>query len=61
MDNFKNSFFFLEAVTSARRVSELQVLSIQKPFLVILEDRVVLKTDPGFLLLFFIKGRISSF
>ncbi|XP_040195283.1 uncharacterized protein LOC120928241 [Rana temporaria] len=41
--------FFLVAITSARRVSELQALSVREPFLTILEDRVVLKTDPGFL------------
>ncbi|XP_040197924.1 uncharacterized protein LOC120930813 [Rana temporaria] len=40
---------FLVAITSARRVSELQALSVREPFLTILEDRVVLKTDPGFL------------
>ena len=39
----------LVAVTSARRVSELQALSIIEPFLTIFQDRVVLRTDPGFL------------
>lgn len=39
----------LVAVTSARRVSELQALSIREPFCYIFPDRVVLKTDPGFL------------
>lgn len=40
---------FLISITSARRVSELQALSIREPFLLILEDRVVLKTDSSFL------------
>ncbi|XP_018425159.1 PREDICTED: nucleolar protein 6 [Nanorana parkeri] len=40
---------FLVAITSARRVSELQALSIKEPFLSIFEDRVVLRTDPAFL------------
>ncbi|XP_040179243.1 uncharacterized protein LOC120913408 [Rana temporaria] len=39
----------LVAVTSARRVSELQALSIKEPFLLIFEDRIILKTDPSFL------------
>lgn len=39
----------LVAITSARRVSEIQALSVREPFLQILEDRVILKTDPGFL------------
>ncbi|XP_077326372.1 uncharacterized protein LOC143961088 [Lithobates pipiens] len=39
----------LVAITSARRVSELQALSIVEPFCCIFPDRVVLKTDPGFL------------
>ena len=47
---------FLVAITSARRVSELQALSIREPFLMIFDDRIVLKTDPGFL-----PKRVSSF
>lgn len=39
----------LVAITSARRISELQALSIIEPFCLIFPDRVVLKTDPGFL------------
>ncbi|XP_040203676.1 uncharacterized protein LOC120935688 [Rana temporaria] len=39
---------FLVAVTTARRVSELEALSI-RPFCVIFPDRVVFKTDPAFL------------
>lgn len=39
----------LVAITSARRVSEIQALSVREPFLQILEDRVILKKDPGFL------------
>lgn len=38
----------LVANTSARRVSELPALSVQEPFLVIHEDRLVFK-DPSFL------------
>lgn len=40
---------FLLAITTARRVSDLQALSIKEPFLLILEDRVVLRQDPLFL------------
>ncbi|XP_040179758.1 uncharacterized protein LOC120913681 [Rana temporaria] len=40
---------FLVAVTTARRVSELEALSIRPPFCVIFPDRVVFKTDPAFL------------
>lgn len=40
---------FLVAVTTARRVSELQALSIREPFFSIFSDRIVLKTDPNFL------------
>lgn len=37
------------AITTARRVSDLQVLSVQEPFLSIFEDRIVLRVDPSFL------------
>lgn len=40
---------FLVAITSARRVSELQALSIQDPFLVVQEDKLVFRLDPSFL------------
>lgn len=40
---------FLIAITSARRVSDLEALSIREPFLLIREDGIVLKTDPSFL------------
>ena len=40
---------FLVAITSARRISELQALAIKEPFLRVLPDRVVLQTDPAFL------------
>lgn len=40
---------FLVAISTARRISELQALSIKEPFLLIFEDRLVLHTDPGFL------------
>ena len=39
----------LVAVTSARRISELQALSIKEPFMRCLPDRLVLRTDPAFL------------
>ena len=40
---------FLLAITTARRVSDLQALTIKEPFLLLLEDRVILKQDPLFL------------
>ncbi|XP_056389162.1 uncharacterized protein LOC130283728 [Hyla sarda] len=40
---------FLIAITSARRVSELQALSSKEPYLRLLADVVVLGTMPGFL------------
>ena len=40
---------FLVAITSARRISELHALSAIEPFLSIYPDRIILKTDPGFL------------
>lgn len=40
---------FLVAITSARRIGELHALSVKRPFLTIYTDRIVLKTDPGFL------------
>ncbi|XP_077321991.1 uncharacterized protein LOC143955744 [Lithobates pipiens] len=40
---------FLVAISTARRISELQALSVKEPFLQIFEDRLVLRTDPGFL------------
>lgn len=40
----------LVAITSAHRMSEMQVLSTRDPFLQILDDGVILKTDPGFVL-----------
>lgn len=40
---------FLLAITTARRISDLQALSIKEPFLLILEDRVVLRQDPLYL------------
>lgn len=39
----------LVAITLAGWVNELQALSIKEPFLRILPERVILKTDPGFL------------
>ncbi|XP_069614641.1 protein DGCR6 isoform X1 [Ranitomeya imitator] len=40
---------FLVALTSARRVSDLQALSIDPPYLMVFQDRVVLKPDPAYL------------
>ena len=40
---------FLVAITSARRISELQALSSKEPYLRLLSDAVVLRTMPGFL------------
>ena len=40
---------FLVAVTTARRISELQALSVREPFCLIFSDRIVLKPDPSFL------------
>lgn len=39
---------FLVAITMARRIGEVQVLSVREPFLKIYDNRVVLQTDPGF-------------
>lgn len=41
---------FLIVITTARRVSQLQVFSIRPPFLQVFKDRVVLRVDPAFLL-----------
>ncbi|XP_077126523.1 uncharacterized protein LOC143807659 isoform X1 [Ranitomeya variabilis] len=40
---------FLVAITSAKRLGELQALSIQDPYLQIFHDRLVLRLDPAFL------------
>ncbi|KAM9319596.1 bromodomain and WD repeat-containing protein 1 [Gastrophryne carolinensis] len=40
---------FLIAITSARRVSELQALSIKEPYCAILPDKIVLRPNPMFL------------
>ncbi|XP_071977728.1 uncharacterized protein [Engystomops pustulosus] len=40
---------FLVAITSARRIGELQALSSKEPFLIISEDKIVLKLDTSFL------------
>ncbi|XP_077121603.1 uncharacterized protein LOC143776275 [Ranitomeya variabilis] len=39
----------LVALTSARRVSDIQALSVDPPFLLIFHDRIVLKPDPSYL------------
>lgn len=39
----------LLALTSARRVGEIQALTIQEPFLQFKEDRIVLRTNPKFI------------
>ncbi|KAE8585826.1 hypothetical protein XENTR_v10021466 [Xenopus tropicalis] len=40
---------FLVAVTSARRVGELQALSVDQPYTIFHEEKVVLRTVPSFL------------
>ena len=40
---------FLVAIASARRVSDLQALSIREPFPTVFDDRIILRTDPSFL------------
>ncbi|KAJ1121780.1 hypothetical protein NDU88_000299 [Pleurodeles waltl] len=40
---------FLVAITSARRVSEIQALSAKEPYTVFHDNRVVLRTHPSFL------------
>ncbi|XP_044162144.1 uncharacterized protein LOC122946519 isoform X1 [Bufo gargarizans] len=40
---------FLLAITTARRIGEIQALSIKQPYLRILDDRIILKPDPAFL------------
>ncbi|XP_069820996.1 uncharacterized protein [Dendropsophus ebraccatus] len=40
---------FLVAIVSARRVSELQALTIREPYFLIEDDRITLRTDPNFL------------
>ncbi|XP_068115737.1 uncharacterized protein [Hyperolius riggenbachi] len=40
---------FLLAITSARRISELQSLSIKEPYCIISEDRITLRPDAAFL------------
>lgn len=41
---------FLVAITSLMRVSELQALTLQEPFFQIHKDKLVLHTNPEFLL-----------
>ncbi|XP_066448359.1 uncharacterized protein [Eleutherodactylus coqui] len=40
---------FLVAITSARRVSELQALSIRHPLMKIADTKLIFKTDPAFM------------
>ncbi|XP_068114992.1 uncharacterized protein [Hyperolius riggenbachi] len=40
---------FLLAITTARRIGELQALSIQEPYCVVSEDRITLRPDATFL------------
>ncbi|XP_071974716.1 uncharacterized protein [Engystomops pustulosus] len=40
---------FLVAITSARRLGELQAISIQEPYLKILDDRIIITLDSAFL------------
>lgn len=39
----------LVAITSARRIGELQALSSKSPYMSILDDRIVIRPDPAFL------------
>ncbi|CAJ0948491.1 unnamed protein product [Ranitomeya imitator] len=45
--SFKTAF--LIAITSAKRLREMQALSIQNPYLQIFDDRIVFKLNPAFL------------
>ncbi|XP_044137194.1 uncharacterized protein LOC122928435 isoform X1 [Bufo gargarizans] len=47
--NLTLKLVMLIALTSARRVSELQAVSINPPFMSIREDRVILRPDPKFI------------
>ncbi|XP_040276106.1 uncharacterized protein LOC120991344 [Bufo bufo] len=47
--NLTLKLVMLIALISARRVSELQALSINPPFMTIREDRVILRPDPKFI------------
>ncbi|XP_069607104.1 uncharacterized protein [Ranitomeya imitator] len=49
MDKLAWKTTFLVAITTARRVGELQALSINEPYMKILQDRLILRLDPSFL------------
>ncbi|XP_072006316.1 uncharacterized protein [Engystomops pustulosus] len=40
---------FLVAITSARRLGELQAISIKEPYMRVLDDRIILMLDPNFI------------
>ena len=40
---------FLVAITTAKRVSEIEALSIRPPFFQVFSDRIIFRMDPGFL------------
>ncbi|CAJ0958413.1 unnamed protein product [Ranitomeya imitator] len=40
---------FLVAITTAKRVGEIQALSIKDPYLQVREDHIILKLDPAFI------------
>ncbi|XP_071997264.1 uncharacterized protein [Engystomops pustulosus] len=40
---------FLVAITSARRLGELQAISIKEPYMRVLDDRIILTLDPNFI------------
>ncbi|CAJ0914774.1 unnamed protein product [Ranitomeya imitator] len=49
LQNLAYKTVFLVAITSARRVGELQALSIREPYLLVRDDSIVLRLDPSFL------------
>ncbi|CAJ0943885.1 unnamed protein product [Ranitomeya imitator] len=49
MDKLAWKTTFLVAITTARRMGELQALSINEPYMKILQDRLILRLDPSFL------------
>ncbi|XP_077110684.1 uncharacterized protein LOC143805654 [Ranitomeya variabilis] len=49
LKNITYKVALLIALTSARRVGDIQALSIDPPFLITYQDRIVLKPDPSYL------------
>lgn len=48
ISNFSLGKLFLVAVTSLRRVSELQTLTLEEPFFQVHNEKVILRTNPKF-------------